>query len=160
MVSPTDSRQRIARLAPLDDVLARIEGLVKPVEPRRTDLSAALGATLAEAIVVAAPLPSTALALRDGWALASELTADAGSYAPAPIAGAVPVNVGGALPSGVDAVAPLEVVAVRNREVEALAAVAPGEGILAPGGDLARGSKLLEDLGTRPNVTYLARVQG
>jgi molybdopterin molybdotransferase len=143
MVSPPERPQRIARLAPLDDVLARIDALVGPVPPSRAEISAALGATLAEDIVVDAPVPATPLALRDGWAVASELTADAGSYAPAPLAAAVRVNIGEALPPGTDAVAPLETVIVRDGEVAALAAVAPGEGVLPQGGDIARAGLLL-----------------
>ena len=144
MVSPPEHPQRIARLAPLDDVLGRIDALVTPVEPRRAEISAALGATLAEDIVLDVPAPPTALALRDGWALASELTADASSYTPAPLAAAVRINVGEALPPGVDAVAPLETVTVRNGKVEAMAAVAPGEGVLPQGGDVARAGILLQ----------------
>jgi len=64
--------QRIVRLTPLDDVLARIDALVKPVEARATaSLTDALGRTLADDIVIAAPIPPAALALRDGWAVRS-----------------------------------------------------------------------------------------
>ena len=63
------TRQRIARLTPLDDVLARIRARVNPVAPRRTsNLAAALNHTLAGDITVEQPIPKAALALRDGWA--------------------------------------------------------------------------------------------
>jgi molybdopterin molybdotransferase len=42
---------------------------------------------------------------------------------------------GGALPSGTDAVVPLDAIALRGDRAEAVAPVAPGDGILAPGGD-------------------------
>ena len=43
MVVEPDRPQRIVRLTPLDDVLARIDALAKPVPPRASDLSAAVG---------------------------------------------------------------------------------------------------------------------
>jgi len=82
MVAPPDHRQRIARLTPLDDVLRRIGQCVDPVTPREMRTAAALGATLAQDIAVAAPHPAAPLALIDGWAVRAEATADAAAYAP------------------------------------------------------------------------------
>src|SRR5262249_62008049 len=79
MIVDPDRRQRIARLTPLADVLAHLDALVKPVTPRTADLAAALGRTLAEDVVIHAPVPTTARALRDGWAVSSDLTTDAGA---------------------------------------------------------------------------------
>src|SRR2546430_2544584 len=143
MVVEPDIPQRIDRLTPLDDVLRRIEVLVEPVTPRARDLAAALGSTLAEDIVAAADIPSAPRALRDGWALASDLTADAGAYAPAPLPAAMRVDVGEPLPAGTDAVASLDAVTVRGGVAQALAPVAPGEGALATGADIACGTTLL-----------------
>src|SRR6266446_1793126 len=85
MAVETDSPQRIARLTPLPDALARLDALVAPVTSRVVDVSLALGHTLAEDVIVAAPIPPTACALRDGWAVRSDLTIDASGYAPAPL---------------------------------------------------------------------------
>jgi len=60
MIVEPDRRQRIARLTPLADVLARLDALVKPVTPRTAELAAALGRTLAEDVVLHAPTPATA----------------------------------------------------------------------------------------------------
>jgi molybdopterin biosynthesis enzyme len=139
MVSPPECPQHISRLSPLDDVVAGIAAWVEPVEPRRIEASALFGATLAEDVTVAAPLPPSPLALRDGWAVAAELTADAGSYAPAPLPGASRVDVGEALPPGTDAVVPLEAVIVGDRGIETLVAVAPGDGVLPRGADVSDG---------------------
>ena len=49
--------QRIARLTPLDDVLARIDALVKPIAARTADLSSALGFTLAADILIGRRAP-------------------------------------------------------------------------------------------------------
>jgi molybdopterin biosynthesis enzyme len=63
---------------------------------------------------------------------------DAGPYAPVPLGlTACRVDVGGALPSGTDAVVPLDAITLRGTRAEAIAPVAPGEGVLAPGGDAA-----------------------
>jgi molybdopterin molybdotransferase len=143
MAVEPDSPQRIASLAPLDDVLARIDALVKPVPPYTSELPPALGRTLAEDVVVAAAIPAAARALRDGWAVTSDLTTDAGGYAPAPLPSALRVDVGEPLPPNTDAVALLDAVAIRGGLAQALAPVAPGEGVLPAGADVAQGATLL-----------------
>jgi molybdopterin molybdotransferase len=143
MAVEPDIPQRIARLTPLDDVLRRIDTLVEPVTPRTSELGAALGATLAEDVVVDAAIPPAQRALRDGWAVASDLTMDAGAYAPAPLPSALRVDAGEPLPAGTDAVAPLDAVTDRRGVAQALAPVAPGEGVLAAGADIAPGTTLL-----------------
>src|ERR1700737_1685670 len=115
-----DTPQRITKLTPLGDVLVRVDALVKPVAPRRADLSAALGRILAEDVVIPGPLPATAVALRDGWAVRCDLTAAAGGYAPAPLPSAVRIDVGQPLPADADAVAPLDAVTGRNGQAQAL----------------------------------------
>src|SRR5712691_11218566 len=87
MADGTESPQRIARLTPLADVLARVDALVKPVAPREVDTAAAADRVLA-GDVNAVLNPRMPLALRDGWAVSAELTTDASSYAPAPLAAA------------------------------------------------------------------------
>ena len=143
MIVEPDRRQRITRLTPLADVLARLDALVKPVTPRTADLAAARERTLAEDVVIHAPIPMTVRALRDGWAVSSDLTTDAGAYAPVPLPAAVWVDVGEPLPEDADAVAPLDGVAMRDGAAQALAPVGPGEGVLPPGADVARGATLL-----------------
>jgi molybdopterin molybdotransferase len=143
MAVEPDRPQRIASLAPLDQVLARLDALVKPVPPSTSELAAALGRTLAEDVVVAAAIPAAARALRDGWAVASDQTTDAGGYAPAPLPAALRVDVGEPLPPETDAVALLDAVAIRGGLAQALAPVAPGEGVLPAGADVAPGATLL-----------------
>jgi molybdopterin molybdotransferase len=143
MLKESEAPQRITRLTPLDDVLARIDARVKPVAVRSAELSTALDRVLAHDIVIERPIPAAALALRDGWAIQSELTADAGAYAPAPIPGAIRIDAGEPLPSDADAVALFDAVSVRDGQVQALSAVAPGEGVLPAGADGARGATLV-----------------
>jgi molybdopterin biosynthesis enzyme len=138
-----DRPQRIDRLTPLADVLARLDALVEPVAPRSAELSAARGRTLAEDVVVASPIPPVARALRDGWAVSSDLTIDASGYAPAPLPFALRLEVGEPLPDGADAVAPLDAVAIRDGAAHALAPVSPGEGVLSAAADGAPGATFL-----------------
>jgi molybdopterin molybdotransferase len=138
-----DRPQRIERLTPLADVLARLDALVEPVAPRSADLAAAHGRTLAEDVVVASPIPPAARALRDGWAVSSDLTIDASGYAPAPLPFALRLDTGEPLPNGADALAPLDAVTLRGDAAYALAPVSPGEGVLPAAGDGAAGATLL-----------------
>jgi molybdopterin molybdotransferase len=134
--------QRIARLTPLADVLASFDLSIGPVEPREEAVSKALGLTLAASAVIAAGHPNTALALRDGYAVRSETTLDASSYAPALLSPAPRIDVGERMPADTDAVAALDAVAMRGAQAEAHGVVAPGEGVLAPNTDAAAGLQL------------------
>ncbi|MGA8699417.1 MAG: hypothetical protein WB689_37440, partial [Xanthobacteraceae bacterium] len=78
------STQRIARLTPLEAILARIRSRVAVVPPCRTRLSQSLGAVLAED-VQPRECPPRPIALRDGFAVAAAEIADAGPYAPMPL---------------------------------------------------------------------------
>src|SRR3954451_18000198 len=113
MVVEPDSPQRIARLTPLSDVLARLDGLVRPVPPRASDLSGALGSTLAEDVVAKASVRATPRALRDGWALRADQTTDAGTYAPAPLPATERIYGCQPLAADADAASPLYALTVR-----------------------------------------------
>jgi molybdopterin molybdotransferase len=114
MMASSEPQQLPSRLAPLREALARIDALAPPVEPREVDLMAAAGRVLAADVVVAAPLPVTAVALRDGWAVRSDSVTDAGPYAPQPLAPApVFVETGAPLPAEADAVLPPDAVMLR-----------------------------------------------
>jgi molybdopterin biosynthesis enzyme len=126
--------QRIERLTPLADLLAVIDAQVEPIADGEIELTAALGRVLANNIQ-AGQRPPVALALRDGYALRSEETTDAGSYAPAPLSLAVRVEVGETVPREADAVAPPDAVADDGATPQAVAPIAPGEGVLRPGQD-------------------------
>lgn len=135
--------QRIARLTPLADVLASFDLSVEPVEPREEAVSKALGLTLATSAVIADGHPQAALALRDGFAVRSDMTLDASSYAPAPLSPAPPrIDAGEPMPAGTDAVATLDAVEMRGAQASALAAVASGEGVLTANADAGAGLQL------------------
>jgi molybdopterin molybdotransferase len=158
MVAPPESRQRIARLTPLEDVLRRIGECVDPVAPRDMRAASALGATLARDIAVAEPHPAAPLALMDGWAVHAEATADAGAYAPALLLAAREVAVGGAMGTDGDAVAPPDAVTWRDGKGEVHVAVTAGEGVLMPGTDAAAG-EVLRQAGHRLRAIDVAAMQ-
>ncbi len=141
MVAETEP-QRIARLTPLAEVLARIDALVQPVPPHTAELASALGRVLAEDAIPAAGRPPAARALRDGFAVSSEATSDASSYMPAPLAVPSPVNAGDPLPPDADAVAPLDVVVAKGARHNIIAPVAPGDGVLTANADVTAGQPL------------------
>jgi molybdopterin molybdotransferase len=157
MVAPLEDRQRIDRLTPLDEVLARIARLVAPVRPCEVRTAAAWGATLAEDIV-AGERPATALALIDGFAVRADATVDASGYAPAVLADARPIDAGEAMPAGSDAVAPVEVVTCTNGVAEVMVPVAPGDGVLQPGTD-AGPREVVQRAGARLRASDVAAIQ-
>jgi len=134
--------QQMTRLTPLAEATARIDALVKPTAPRRVAIAAAAGRVLTEDVVVAAAVPASTLALRDGYAVAAEALSDATSYAPVQLAPTQRVDAGATLPAGTDAVAPLDIVVERDGRFAAIAPVAHGDGVLTAGGDLGAGTIL------------------
>jgi molybdopterin molybdotransferase len=135
--------QRIMRLTPLDAVIAAVDAAAMPVASREVAVATAIGRILAADVALSHSLPETALALRDGWAVNAELTADAGAYAPVPLPSARRVDVGDKMPPDADAVMAPDAVTMQAGSVHALAPVAPGEGVLPAGGDVAPGAVLL-----------------
>lgn len=137
--------QRIARLTPVAQILDRIAMLVKPVAPHEVPVQEAGDRVLAADIVAPHDLPATAIALRDGYAVAADTTMDAGGYAPVRLpSGARRVSTGNAMPAGTDAVAPPDIVAARDGAHDILAQVAPGDGVLAAQSDMRAGTVLLK----------------
>ena len=143
MAPEPDEPQRITRLTPLDAVLARIDQDIAPVAPQKLPLDRALSRVLAEDAVIDRDLPETALALRDGFAVRAEATADAGGYAPVPLA--VPplrLDVGDPMPADADAVAPLDAVVAHAGRWEMVEPVTAGDGVLAAGADFRAGARV------------------
>jgi molybdopterin molybdotransferase len=132
--------QRIERLTPLAEVLTAIETQVMAIAPSEIVVASALGRVLANDIL-ADRRPQMGLALRDGYAVRSEETTDAGSYAPAPLSLATRVNVGEPVPPGADAIT--DAVSDDGLTPQALAPVAPGDGMLMPGHDCESGEIVL-----------------
>jgi molybdopterin biosynthesis enzyme len=142
-MSGEPENQSITRLTPLDDVLAAIDEASRPVVPQVLAVAVAVGGVLAADVTIDRPVPAATLALRDGWAVVAESTNDASAYTPAPLAIAVRVDAGSPMPKGTDAVAMIDAVTMRGGVTQALVPVAPGEGVLPIGADVAAGTILL-----------------
>src|SRR5262245_45165499 len=131
----SEAIQTISKLTPLADVLLTVDAEVKPVTPRTIEIFAAAGRALA-ADALPPSRPASALALQDGWALSSDETLGAGGHAPSPLVRTPSrVEAGQVLPAGTDSVAPIDAVKVIDGRAEALLAINPGDGVLAPGAD-------------------------
>ena len=143
MSSPPAPQQRVLRLATLREIDAAVDALAQPVAARTVAVAAATARVLAADAVAPVQVPLTAVALRDGWAVRSELVADAGPYAPAPLTPPPAwVDVGDPLPEGCDAVLLPDAVTVTGAIAEAIASAAPREGMLAAGADAEAGHAL------------------
>ena len=147
--------QRIGRLTPLADVLAAIAGIV-PVPPREVALAQARDCVLASDVIADRDLPPCPVALRDGWAVDSESTRDAGPYAPLTLQPPPQrVDAFATLPPRSDAVAPLDAVTALGGMMQMMAPVAPGESVLPVGGDIGA-ITILRAAGARLRATDLA----
>ncbi|ARP98769.1 molybdopterin-binding protein [Pseudorhodoplanes sinuspersici] len=134
--------QRIARLAPLADVLALLSRIA-PVAAREVPVAQALGHVLATDAIAAKAQPATALAARDGWAVDADATRDAGPYAPMMLPPSTRrIDAFAPMPPGTDAVAPIDAVTVIGGLMQIVAPVGPGEGVMPPGGDAEGGAVL------------------
>lgn len=140
------SPQRIARLTPLADLLAAM-AQIAPVAPRECALADATGRILVADVTVERAIPASAIALRDGFAVQADITADASAYAPIPLA-QMPqrIDAGEAIPHGADAVTPLDTVTIAGSMARAIAPATSGDGILPEGADADTG-KLIAKAG-------------
>lgn len=157
MSPPIQTLQRIASLTPLARVLAQIEASVAPVAAQNIKPDGAVvGATLAADVIAPADFPQHPTALHDGWAVASEQTSDASSYAPA-ILNKPPlwINAGEPMPAGCDAILPVDALSITNGCAEILAGVAPGEGMIPARADAAKGM-ILRKAGTKMRAVDVA----
>jgi molybdopterin biosynthesis enzyme len=128
--------QRLPALTPIVRVLARVDAVVRPVNPREAAAADAEGRVLAADAAVGKPHPPTAVALHDGWAVRAESIADAGPYTPMPVA-PVWVDTGEPMPAGTDAVLPRDAVMLGGGSAEALGPATAGDGVLMAGADAA-----------------------
>ncbi len=148
------------RLQTREEVLALYDRF-GPVGVEELDLAAACGRVLAAPIMAPEGVPGFLRATMDGYAVRAQDTFGAGVGAPqyldlkgevpmgvAPTRGVGPgetlrVATGAMLPPGADAVVMLEYTAEHpDLTLEVRRAVAPGENVLSPGEDVARGEAL------------------
>jgi molybdopterin biosynthesis enzyme len=156
MTGPLQLPQRIARLAPLADVLALVGTKVGPVAPREIAPVSALGRVLSADAIAASSSPLRAITLRDGFAIRSDWTLDASSYAPAMLPHLpTRVDAGEALPTGTDAVAPFDAIEIDGERAQMTMTIAPGDGVLPAGTD-AQAGRVLRRAGETLRATDIA----
>lgn len=131
--APIDGLTPLARLR--DDLVAG----VSPTDVRRVAPFAALGAVLAEDVVVAQAVPPAAVALAPGFAVASTETVGAAPYAPAMPSRLVAIAAGEPLPVGTDTVIRASAVSRDAGLVLVQQAAAPGENLRRAGEDFPAG---------------------
>lgn len=147
--------QHIGRLTPLADMLGAI-ARCEPAEARDVAIAEALGCVLAGDVVSKCEMPAADTALRDGWAVHSEATRDAGPYSPMPLdPPPQQVDAFTPLPAGTDAVAPHDAITMTGGHLQIAAPVPPGEGVLPRSGDVAKSGILLK-AGTRLRASDIA----
>jgi molybdopterin molybdotransferase len=133
--------QVIKRLVPLSEALAALDG-INPVASHDVDVLDSAGRVLAMDVTAPSALPQRAQALTDGVSVISDKTLDASTFAPVLLVDPVRVVTGSPIPDGADAVAKLNVVQFRGEASEIIVPIAPGEGVLAAGGECAAGALL------------------
>lgn len=147
--------QHIGRLTPLADMLGAIAS-TGPAQSRDIATAEALGCVLASDVIAKGEIPNTDTALRDGWAVNSEATRDAGPYSPMPMDPPPQrIDAFAPLPAGTDAVAPSDAVTIVGRHLQITAPVPPGEGVVPRSGDAAKNGLLLK-AGTRLRASDIA----
>jgi molybdopterin molybdotransferase len=143
---------------PLREAQAEVLATVPVLPPVRVPLEEAAGLALAEDVVAPHDLPPFANSAMDGYAvIAADVTAApvtldvlgdvaAGSVPSGEVrpGTAIQIMTGAPLPAGADAVVPVEDTEPQPDGIRILTAVAPGSSIRAAGGDVARGTKVLE----------------
>ena len=150
------------RLTSLAAALAAVAPFCGEVAPVSVRIEEAGGCVAAEPIMAAADVPSAAIALIDGWAVAAQETVGASSTAPVfPAARPVRVAFGDPLPAGTDAILPVHGVSGFLSAPEILAAAAPGDGARPRAGDFGAG-EVIVTRGTRlrPDHVALLRLAG
>ena len=142
-------------LLSIDDALARVLALARPLDAEPIPVAAAAGRVLAEDVAARVDLPPFASSAMDGFAArAGDLPGRlpvvfriaAGLPAGRPLAPgeAMEISTGGAVPEGADAVVPIEHVVQQDNWIEVADPVASGAHVRPAGGDVRVGDPLLE----------------
>ncbi|MDB5593611.1 MAG: molybdopterin-binding protein [Hyphomicrobiales bacterium] len=143
----TAGRQDLpAVLTALDPARAMFFQLLSPVAPRSVPLEAAAGLVGAGSPPLAAGVPASARAARDGWAMRANDLAGASSYSPVLLRKPpVWVDLGEPLPEGCDCVIDAQGVESAGAMFQVLVEAFPGENIRRAGEDLSAGTNLVRE---------------
>jgi molybdopterin molybdotransferase len=144
----------VETLPTIEEALALVLARVVPLGPEAVDLDAAAGRVLGEPVRAAIDLPPFRSSAMDGFALRAgdapgtlRVVGQSAAGRPWPDAvrsgEAVAISTGAVVPDDTDAVVPIEVVRLDGDRVE-VDAVAKGDNVREPGGDVAAGAVVLE----------------
>lgn len=157
---PVASNRPLLQAVP--PVLAAWRAAREPAPSRAVPVGEAVGFVLAQDLAAPGLVPPHAIALRAGYAVASQDLVGVSPYAPLILQGRPPlVGEGERLPPGTDAVLPFDAVATSGPAVEIVLEVRPGENVRRAGEDVASG-EVLRRAGQvlRPLDAALARAAG
>ena len=157
-----DVRMRgFARRTPVAEVLAWLEGHLRPLDAEQVSLEAAAGRVLAADVSSRIDVPGFDRAMMDGFALHSARTLGASAYnrlwatvtgeaLPGQLCGkqvgpgdAVRIMTGAPMPAGADSVLPAEMAEQRGDRVDLLGEVPPGKHVGRRGEDVKAGDVVL-----------------
>lgn len=150
------------RLTPVSQALAALAAYCVEIAPVEMGIEKAAERIVAASVRAAITVPSSPIALGDGWAVAAQDTLGASSYAPG-FANDPPrrVTCGNPLPDHADAVLPLPGVNALSYPIEILSSASPGEGVRATGSDFASGEVIVSaGAKLRPDHIALFRLAG
>ena len=135
----TAGQRLTASLIPLDQALTALLNGLEPVAPSELPIAETLGAVSAE-MPPSRPLPTSDIAVTDGWAFCAQDLVGASSYSPFPLAGPpVWVEAGDRMPSGSDCVVDSDLVELLGSMFQVSGEAVPGQGVRRAGSDIGEG---------------------
>ncbi len=150
------------RRSTVEEVLAWLDGAIRPLGPELVPLDVAAGRVLAEDVLSTVDVPGFDRAMMDGLAVRAADTLGASPYNQLPLevvgealpgrpfsgsvgpGQAVRIMTGAPLPAGADAVLPAELANIHGSQVWAQSEVPPGKHVGRKGEDIATGTRVLQ----------------
>jgi molybdopterin molybdotransferase len=127
-------------LIPLDVALTALLDGLETIAPSELPIAETLGSVSAE-MPLPRPLPTSDVAITDGWALCARDLVGASSYSPLPLTGPpVWVESGDRMPGGSDCVVDSDLVELFGSVFQVSGEVLPGQGVRHAGSDITEGS--------------------
>jgi len=134
----------ITSLTSVHDALQPLLEGLEALPAREQLVDEALG-MISAGLTASSPLPVSAMAMIDGWAVRSLDIVGASSYSPAYLAEPpVWVECGQSLPEGCDCIIEPQLVEQANGMFQAVAEARPGQGVRRAGDEIAAGAAVLE----------------
>lgn len=152
--------QRIpSSLTPLDDAVAMLSKMLKPVTPVSVPLASAIGCIAAVNPVLDCAIPEIDTAISDGWALRAHDIVGASSYSPVILRDAPRwVEAGERMPDDCDCIVDANLIEQVGPLHQVIGEVTPGKGVRRKGEDAVAGTSIV-GAGERINARHVAFAQ-